>query len=57
MAPVPCPTAKSLEDLYYPELIDLIKGVLKLLDLEKNDLELPERQSMTDFYKHFKGPF
>ena len=57
MAPVPCPTAKSLEDLYYPELIDLIKGVLDLLDLKKNDIKLPDRQSMTDFYKHFKGPF
>ena len=58
MAPAPCPTAKSLEDLYYPDVHDLVKSILKLhLGTKSNNFSLPIKQSMTDYYKHFKGPF
>jgi pyruvate dehydrogenase E1 component beta subunit len=58
MAPAPCPTAKALEDIYYPDVHDIVVEVLKLHS--KHDelrLQIPQKQSMTDFYKHFKGPF
>lgn len=58
MAPAPCPTAKSLEDLYYPDVHDLVAAICKLhFDDISNSIPLPPKQSMTDFYKHFKGPF
>ena len=58
MAPAPCPTAKSLEDLYYPDVHDLVKSICKLhFGGTSHEVPLPEKQSMTDFYKHFKGPF
>lgn len=58
MAPAPCPTAKSLEDLYYPDVHDLVHSICKLhFGTDKYEVPLPEKQSMTDFYKHFKGPF
>lgn len=58
MAPASCPTAKSLEDVFYPDLRSLSRAVLGLLGrdgiLEES---LPPAGSMVDFYKHFKGPF
>jgi pyruvate dehydrogenase E1 component beta subunit len=58
MQPTPCPTAKSLEDLFYPDVHDLVKEIVKLhFQSEGKELELPPKESMTDFYKHFKGPF
>jgi pyruvate/2-oxoglutarate/acetoin dehydrogenase E1 component len=58
MAPAPCPTAKSLEDLYYPDVHDLVEAICKLhFGEDSNEVPLPAKQSMTDFYKHFKGPF
>jgi len=58
MAPSPCPTAKSLEDLYYPDVHDLVEAISKLhFGKAQNEIPLPAKQSMTDFYKHFKGPF
>jgi pyruvate/2-oxoglutarate/acetoin dehydrogenase E1 component len=58
MAPAPCPTAKSLEDLYYPDVHDLVKSICELHFGETEyKVRLPAKQSMTDFYKHFKGPF
>lgn len=54
----PCPTAKSLEDLYYPDVRDIIENVLKLVEFRNvENIKLPPKQSMTDYYKHFKGPF
>ncbi len=55
MADASCPTAKALEDIFYPGVSDIIEKVLMLLD--KQSIPIPEKQSMTDFYKHFKGPF
>ncbi len=58
MQPAPCPTAKSLEDLYYPNLRGLVDAIAKLVR-EKSDhrITLPDEQSMADVYKRFKGPF
>jgi pyruvate/2-oxoglutarate/acetoin dehydrogenase E1 component len=54
----PCPTAKVLEDLYYPDVHDIVAAAYKLMPDEiSRHLPLPMKQSMTDFYKHFKGPF
>lgn len=55
MAFCTCPTAKKLEDLFYPGMYEIIFNVLKLLD--NKDIPLPPKQSMTDYYKYFKGPF
>ncbi len=58
MAHAPCPTAKALEDLYYPDVRDLVSSVLDLTDNNDHQkIPLPIKQAMTDFYKHFKGPF
>jgi pyruvate/2-oxoglutarate/acetoin dehydrogenase E1 component len=58
MQPAPCPTAKSLEDLYYPDVHDLVKTIAELyFETRDHNVVLPRKESMTDFYKHFKGPF
>ena len=57
MVSTPCPTAKALEDMYYPDVHDICDMVNKLVNGNKAYIDLPKKQSMTDFYKHFKGPF
>ena len=58
MQPAPCPTAKALEDLYYPDVHDLVNAIASLhFNNLNHPVPLPEKQSMTDYYKHFKGPF
>ena len=59
MQPAPCPTSKALENLYYPDVHDIVDSVCTLVKGNKNNhaIPLPAKQSMTDFYKHFKGPF
>jgi len=58
MAPAPCPTAKSLEDVYYPDLHLTIDAVAKLArGKADHGVPIPTHKSMTDFYKHFRGPF
>jgi pyruvate dehydrogenase E1 component beta subunit len=58
MQPAPCPTAKALEDLYYPDVHDLVDSISRLhFNRMNHSIPLPEKQSMTDYYKHFKGPF
>lgn len=58
MQPAPCPTAKSLEDLYYPDVHDLVNAIAELhFETRDHNISLPKKESMTDFYKHFKGPF
>lgn len=58
MAPAPCPTAKTLEDLYYPTLRSLTDAAARLVTgTEVHGIELPEEASMADVYKRFKGPF
>lgn len=53
-AHTPCPTARHLEDEFYPNAINIIREVEKILDLKKIDL------TGEKFYSHrnkFKGPF
>lgn len=59
MKPAPCPTSKTLEDLYYPDVHDIVEAICILVKSETKEhtIQLPAKQSMTDFYKHFKGPF
>lgn len=58
MEPAPCPTAKSLEDLYYPNLRMLTDTIARLVTRRDNHgLALPDEKSMADVYKKFKGPF
>jgi pyruvate dehydrogenase E1 component beta subunit len=58
MQPAPCPTAKALEDLYYPDLRALCDATARLVRGRKDHgIPLPGTGPMTDFYKHFKGPF
>jgi pyruvate/2-oxoglutarate/acetoin dehydrogenase E1 component len=54
----PCPTAKSLEDLFYPNLRQFVDAAAALVSGRRNhDVPLPDERSMTDVYKKFKGPF
>lgn len=58
MEDAPCPTAKSLEDIYYPTILDIREAVYKVLGEDVPIFkELPTKLSMADFYKTFKGPF
>lgn len=58
MAPTPCPTAKALEDIFYPDLHRTIDAVARLVrGRDDHGVPIPKHKSMTDFYKHFKGPF
>jgi len=58
MQPAPCPTAKTLEDFYYPDVRDIVNLSATLVNGDENHkIPLPFKQAMTDFYKHFKGPF
>jgi len=53
-APTPCPTVKHLENKFYPNAVNIIRAIEKMLGLEPTDL------SKEDFYSHerrFKGPF
>ena len=58
MQPSPCPTAKTLEDMYYPNLTTLTDSIAKLVTGEEDHgIPLPDEHSMADVYKRFKGPF
>lgn len=53
-SPTPCPTARHLEDKFYPNAENIIRAIEKKLGLSEMDL------STEDFYSHtnrFKGPF
>lgn len=58
MAPAPCPTAKTLEDLYYPNLRRLTDAIARLaVGRPDHGIGLPADASMADVYKRFRGPF
>jgi len=58
MAPAPCPTAKALEDLFYPNLRRLVDEIAALArGRADHGVPLPADASMADVYKRFKGPF
>jgi len=53
-ASTPCPTVRHLENEFYPNAVNIIRLVEKMLKLSPTDL------SAEDFYSHerrFKGPF
>ncbi len=58
MQPAPCPTAKRLEDWFYPSVRDLVDSVASMVKgTSDHRLRLPDEFSMVDVYKRFKGPF
>jgi len=58
MQPAPCPTAKSLEDLYYPNLARFTDAIATLVRGRRNHgIPLAKEDSMADVYRRFKGPF
>ena len=58
MQPAPCPTARALEDAFYPNLQTLTDAIVKLVTGNTDHgVELPGEKSMADIYKRFKGPF
>ena len=53
-AQVPCPTTRPLENLFYPNAVNLLRTAERMLDLEPTDV------NGESFYSHeqrFKGPF
>ena len=54
---VPCPTAKELEDMYYPSLKDFVKTIGEVLGKPFPQSSLPTEKSFRDYYSKFKGPF
>lgn len=58
MQPTTCPTAKCLEDLFYPNQFGLVDAIATLITGKSDHgIPLPDQASMTDVYKRFKGPF
>ena len=57
MAAAPCPTAKSLEDIYYPSQHETVDAILTQVRGASHGIELPVERSMTEGYKRFRGPF
>jgi pyruvate dehydrogenase E1 component beta subunit len=57
MQPAPCPTAKSLEDRYYPNLRDLTDAIATVVKGRDHGIDMPDERSMADVYKRFRGPF
>lgn len=57
MAQAPCPTAKTLEDMYYPHLGDVCQTVAEVVKGKNHGVALPSETSMADVYKKFRGPF
>ena len=58
MQPAPCPTGKTLEDLFYPNLEIMVNAIAGLVvGTADHGLPLPDEHSMADVYKRFKGPF
>jgi pyruvate/2-oxoglutarate/acetoin dehydrogenase E1 component len=57
MAPAPCPTAKSLEDIYYPSQHETVDAILTQVKGAQHGVDLPTERSMTEGFKRFRGPF
>lgn len=53
-APVPCPTTRPLENLFYPSAVDLIKTAERMLGMEETDLE---GELFFSHENRFRGPF
>ena len=50
----PCPSARHLEDSFYPNAVDLIRAVEKKLGLGKIDVS---NETFYSYERKFKGPF
>ena len=57
MAPAPCPTAKSLEDIYYPSQHETVDAILTQARGAGHGIDLPTERSMTEGFRKFRGPF
>ena len=58
MQPSPCPTAKTLEDIFYPNLCSLTDDIACLVTGKSDHgIPVPDERSFADIYKRFKGPF
>ena len=53
-APVPCPTTRPLENLFYPSAVSIIRSAERLLALDEADLSA---ESFYSYEHNFKGPF
>ena len=53
-APVPCPTTRPLENLFYPSAKDIIKAAEDLLHIAPIDLS---KECTNTYEDRFKGPF
>jgi len=53
-APVPCPTTRPLENLFYTSAKDIVHEVERLLDLPEIDLSA---EVFNEYELRFKGPF
>ncbi len=53
-APVPCPTTRPLENLFYPSAPHIVRSVERLLGLPEADLS---GESFYSYEQRFKGPF
>ncbi len=53
-APVPCPTTRPLENLFYPSAVNIIRAAERMLRLEEADLS---GESFYSWEQRFKGPF
>ena len=54
----PCPTAKALEDEFYPDQVSMVRAILETT-LRRGVVasDLPNHESFRDYYSHFRGPF
>ena len=53
-APVPCPTTRPLENMFYPSAMHIVRSVEKLLGIPKIDLS---GEVFNEYEQRFKGPF
>jgi len=53
-APVPCPTTRPLENLFYPSAKDIVRAVENLMDIDSLDLS---GEVFNEYETRFKGPF
>jgi len=53
-APVPCPTTRPLENLFYPSAVNIIRTVERMLELPHADLS---QETFYSYEQRFKGPF
>jgi len=54
LAETPCPTSRPLEDLFYPNAINIIRSIEKTLKLSKSNLA---NENFYTYENKFKGPF